>query len=159
MKTQNGLSLYLRLSTKPLFLSLVIALSVDMVSCSSQDPAYSGSSAAAQPLHANGFILPLVQGWEAGTRCTQGAYLSSPGSVSVLSKPTPPFTDSICCASLCDWDPDVGKRFPCSPSWLGIINLRVKKKNAISIQMHPSGRKSCLWAWLLQKVVGFTHCS
>lgn len=39
--------------------------------------------------------------------------------------------------SLRDWNPGVRKSFPCSPSCLVITNLRLEKKNAMSIQMHP----------------------
>lgn len=86
-------------------LSPVVALTVEMVSCSSQEPAYAGSQknlpAALLPLHANGFILPLVLGQAGGLQRLLAAWHSNPGcskswwDLTSTAKPWQMFWDSV----------------------------------------------------------------
>jgi len=116
-----------------------------MASCSPQQPGRAGSHTAprvpvivAEPSPCTPAFGSFPLSWPRQEGCTA----RHPREL-LRSGPlrTPPSTDRV---SACDWDPDVGKSFPCYPSWLGSTNLTVKRKNAIPVQIHPCGENPML---------------
>lgn len=91
-----------------------------MVSCSSQEPAYSGNPAAALPLHAKGVYPSSCPGLGSRFTLSTGCITQQPREYFCPLHTCTSFHGL--CASLCYWNPDVRKSFPCFPSWLGITN-------------------------------------
>lgn len=135
-----------------LFLSRVVALTVEMVPCFSQAPACAGSQtspcgtvAVAEPSPCTPTLGPFLSSWaRRELPRLVGAQGGAPVRLHLLSPPV----------RLRDWDPEIRRSSPCFPSWLGSANLTVKKKNAVSVQIHPYRGNPMLACLLAPKADG-----
>lgn len=96
-------SMFLTQIIKTLFLSLVVALAVEMVSCSSQEPACAGSqkTPCSTIAIARQWVYPSSPPG-AGRRAAPAAGCTAQVGTPVCSVLTPPLTDSVClCGSVC----------------------------------------------------------